>query len=659
MADEAVYASLGKLTEEMYMSLAKAQSSRMQDQLVSYHAFAEEKISTMMEQMGRCDAGEMLKEHNKKLHILRDDFRAMKHDINSKYKIYLRGCGNAGKSTLLNALLSLDESKGSRMSRLPKTFIIDTYIDELPVEQAEVRTIRADGGGEYQKMSRMDAIRREDKEEERFAQSKEKCRKEIEKACKNAYLEHEKADIEREIYTTHLLKTNIREIRWGIGKNSFFHNCILIDTPGLSQELRFTNVLEDVKSYEVDGIIWVISSESLFSDTVPKAYKEEMKEMQAIYDGRKIIAVINMYGTGKDYTYGSDVWKELEESAKEIFCDELKLFADLVCVNAKLAYDGNKSGNAGDIEKSNISELRKAINEMFVERSTEAYHYAKLEKIDRFLDNLYRDTKGIEQELQDKAEEYQDKHDEISRQKTACGNMVRESVDKALSTHLSGVKERIAQNSEAVQTLGQMPEWERDSFVQNKIACTDVLKRHFEKVLEECAPKVYSSFQKLQEKSIISGFQSESYKLQHFEKANEVQLLGKSNTLPPVSYPRSGWDVSVAILKEIIEGRSSVTKLFGAVLVGFKNMFKSPQDRLYESVSDSLGSWARKWNLSEQIEQYASVCRETVDQSMAQTCCAHQDLDRLLPEIGGFNKEKPQMQWEEAGLEKLIGGCLS
>ena len=45
MVDETIYTSLGKLTEEMYLSLAKTQSSQMQDQLVAYHSFAEEKIS--------------------------------------------------------------------------------------------------------------------------------------------------------------------------------------------------------------------------------------------------------------------------------------------------------------------------------------------------------------------------------------------------------------------------------------------------------------------------------------------------------------------------------------------------------------------------------------------------------------------------------------
>ena len=79
------------------------------------------------------------------------------------------------------------------------------------------------------------------------------------------------------MYKKHLIKTKIREIKWGIGRNDFFHNCVLIDTPGLSQELRFTNVIEDVKNYEVDGIIWVISSGTLAKKEGVDAYKEALK----------------------------------------------------------------------------------------------------------------------------------------------------------------------------------------------------------------------------------------------------------------------------------------------------------------------------------------------------------------------------------------------
>ncbi len=657
MVDETIYASLGKLTEEMYLSLAKTQSSQMQDQLVAYHSFAEKKIAEIIKEMGECCAGEMMNEYKKKLQILHDDFCYMKNDINNKYKIYLRGCGKAGKSTLLNALLSLDESIGSRMGRLPMTFIVDMYTEELSTQEAEVRTIEADGNGKYTKMDRAKAIQMEDEEERLFSLSKEKCRVEIEKKCKKVFLQQEREDIERDIYQKGLLKTSIREIKWGIGKNNFFRNCVLIDTPGLSQELRFTNVIEDVKNYEVDGIIWVISSESLAKQEVIDAYKEEMKEMQAIYEGRKIIAVINMYGSGEDYTYGSRMWNRIEKRAKKIYCDTYG-FDKLICVNAKLAYDGNIKGNEEDIQKSNISELRKIINEMFVERSTETYHYDKLNKIDSFLTNLYKETKQMEIELRKKQKDYEDKENKIKNQEIACENLVKEDREKILRKHFIEIRGKINRDSEIVQNLGQWSEAAVNTYLANEIVNTEELRKNLNEMLQNSSSKVYSRFQEQQIHSIISGFKTEQYALQYFEKSNTSLVLNtEEEKKPEPMYKINGWDITRNIITNIF-GKNIATRFISGILEGFRNAIKSPQDRLYESIKESLEKWAQQWNLSETITNYAKLCRKTLDKSMEQTCCCYDDIELLLLQLSKFNSEKPQMEWEKVGLEELLGGCL-
>ena len=319
MNEQEIYQRLGKLTEEMYSGISKAQSSIMIDNLVQYYTLEEERLGRLLEKMYSIQGGEMLQQQRKKLQILSDDFINMKSDIGSKYKVYLRGCGNAGKSTLLNALLSIDEQTGSKMGKLPTTFIIDIYTDELSQDEAVIRIIDKDGKSQNVKTDRSNASEIENREEEMFSKSKELCKSLIEKATENVYLEEEIADIEYKIYKEKLFRTTIREIKWGIGQNDFFHNCVLIDTPGLSQELRFTNVLDTIKDYEADGIIWVMRSDKYIKQSNEAEYKKELEELPQIYKDKKVIAVINMYGEGKDYVQGSQLWKRVKQCAEAIY----------------------------------------------------------------------------------------------------------------------------------------------------------------------------------------------------------------------------------------------------------------------------------------------------------------------------------------------------
>jgi hypothetical protein len=656
MTDDSIYSSLGKLTEEMYLSLAKSQSSQMQDQLLEYHSIAEKKISDMLVAMGKCKSGKMLLEYKKKLQILHDDFCYMRNDINSKYKIYLRGCGNAGKSTLLNALLSLNESEGSRMGRLPMTSIIDIYTDELSTKEAEVRTIGSDGNGKYIKMSREQAIRMQDEEERKSAESKEKCQKEIEKEIKrrNVHLEEYIKDITQDIYDKWLYKIGIREIRWGIGKNNFFHNCILIDTPGLSQESEFTNIKEGVESYEVDGIIWVISSEFIQKHEVIELYEDEMKKMEKIYKGRKIIAVINMYGEGDDYKYGSRLWKRYEKKARAIYSEE-RGFAHLVCVNAKLAYEGNLSGNEDDIDKSNIAELRKVINEMFVERTTEAYNRDKLKKIDDFLSNLYRDTAEIENELEKEVSNYKDKQNKIKNQVIACNNLVREDKDKVIRKHLVEIKANIEKNSEYVQTLGSRSEYEIDSFIQNDIVHADEIQRDISNVMKECGEKIYKRFCDQQRQSIISRMNTEEYKIRDFENKNTGIIITSKENVPSFQYKVSVWQVASKAITDIF-GNNDVTRFLGKIIEGIQNAIKSPQNRLYDSIKLDLLRWVEQFDLTQMVNEYEKLCTETLNKSMAQVCGEYEDILTLLNVLDEFNNDIPHMVWKEIHLEELIGG---
>ena len=651
MAENEVYRSLGKMTEEMYLGLAKVQSARMQDQLVEYHELAEDKIAELLNSMSKKSEGDILREQKRKLQILKDDFQQLKNDIGNKYKVYIRGCGKAGKSTLLNALLSIDENTGSRMGRLPMTFTIDTFSDELEVNKAEVRLIDESGRGQTLAMSRAQAIEMESQEEEAFKQSREKSDAIIKERVSNVYLEQEREDIERDIYKRHLIKTKIREIRWGIGRNDFFHNCLLIDTPGLSQELRFTNVIEDVKSYEVDGIIWVISSDTLAKEEVIEEYKKEIELLNNVYENKKVIAVINMYGEGEDYTYGSRIWKKVEKRARQIYCGQYG-FNDLICVNAKMAYDGNLNRNQMQIEGSNLSELRKKINELFIEKSSEGQHHAKLEKIDFFLKNLYREVEENQTELQKYISQYQDKNNKIINQKNACEQMFEQRKDTLISQHMIKVRNRIEKNLTRINNLDDEDVSSRKYFLQNNIIGVNELEKKVYDCMKQCEKTICQRFQEQQMQSIISSFKTQKYALEVFRKYGGSLTAESNRTMISIS-PPSGLGAEVYSVVTSIFGRNSFVA--GAVKA-FRNFLKSPQDRVYDDVSDAIYRWANSVTMWDLINTYEEQCYKTLNSSMEYTCGRYEDVEEISYLMELFWQNPPHMEWRKIGLMDIIEG---
>lgn len=648
MNEDELYESLGKMTEEVYLGLAKAQRSALLDQLIDFHVKEHKKITELIFKMEKCRSGEMLEKQQRMLQILCDDFSNLKNDIGSKCKIYIRGCGNAGKSTLLNALLSIDENTGSRMGRLPVTFTIDTFTDELDLNVAEVRTIDTKGKSKWSCVKRDVAISMEQDEEKRFSESKQACAQIIAEKVKNVYLEEVCKDIEMDVYKQNLMRTTIREIRWGIGKNDFFHNCVLIDTPGLSQELRFTNVIDDIKEYEVDGIVWVISSHTLSKAEVINAYQAEFKELEKVYAGKKVIAVINMYGTGEEYTYGSELWKRVKQRAEAIYCGKYG-FSEVICVNAKLAYDGNLEQNQRKIDESNISELRKKINEMFIERASETYHLSKQEKIETFLDNLYQEVRQDGKELERKIKQYDDKRNKIMNLESSCSGMLKNELSRIASQHMADVRSNIESNLSRINNLENESYSTRTFFLEKTVVNKEQLEKRFHKAIKSCEDTVYQRFKEQQVQSIVSDFKTMEYAMESFQK-----LAGNMNEIK--NKKQINIDVSKGAVIEIVEDIFGNKSIVTGVIRGIRDAFNPPKDRIYKSIKKSIDNWIYGISIDDEIEEYAKKCYETLEKSMEMTCGNYTDICNLFFSMQEFMEEKPHLQWEEVGLFDVLGG---
>lgn len=667
MSENYVYKRLGKLTEEMYLGIEKTYHTKKQDQLVEYHAFVSKKLNELGERYKKASIGEKLEKYRKEISVFNDDFLRLQEAIDSKYKVFLRGCGKAGKSTLLNALLSIDEKTGSRMGKVPMTFTIDTYSDDLPINKAEIRIMESDAKIETLKLSRNEALKMEDKEDEEFKKSKEECDRLIERQITSIHNGDAEDDIKRDIYRKHLIKTKIREIKWGIGQNNFFHNCVLVDTPGLEQDLRFSNVLDDIKNYEMDGIIWVISSGTLMKGEVQSSYEKEFKAFEEIYKDKKVVGVINMYGTGDEYKYGSRTWQRIKEGAERLYLKRFSYFDEIICVNAKMAYEGNLAGNQKMIEESNISELRKKINEMFIEKSGDDQNRAKLDKMESFIENYYRVVErqlngaGYKNGLNDKGlrgglEEYRAKDTSIKSQIESCKELLRNELKNVVSNHMKEVSSRIDQNLIEVRNLENKDIYYRKTFVCNTIVRESELNKKLDIVIDRCYDVIVDRFKSEKKKSIISLYKTEEYIIKEFSEIYNKDMIKKEKSDLSLDL-KTGGEKAFDFVSDII-GTGFVAEMAKGLFGLAEKIFgKSSEEKLKEKIECSLNNYIYNINLDNEISAYAKQCKELLDKSMQDVYGLYEDVSEIAEYMENFLKDKPKMEWRNVDLMEIIGGC--
>ncbi len=658
MAVQEPYTVMADWTEQIYLSLEKLKSTKMIDQLLSYYKGTANKLDELSAMLSQYQGGELLNKQKREFRIMCDDFHQMEDTLGSKYKIYLRGCGNAGKSTLINALLSLDKESESEMGATPVTFTIDTYTDTIPAGKADIRRILPDGRSEKVRMNRDEARETKKQEENAFKESKKKCDKMIYEKTKNIHLDAEKEDIAKDIYQNYLLRTTIREVFWGIPEKPFFHNFMLIDTPGLSQDLRFTNVIEDVKEYEIDGIIWVISSDPGLKAEVIESYQKEMEVFSRIYSGGNVIGVINMYGDGPDSCKGSRNWERIKKNIGKKLCGKYN-FDEVICVNAKLAYEGGLEGNREKLENSNIAELRAKLNQLFVEKISDDIHQQKKDKIESILDNLYHDVDTFREALDKKLNEYSQRSAKIEQLGQSCRQSLRNQLRDMFSRHMSTVSSNIASNLPRLQAMVDGQQQTDSAFLKDHIVEAGALESRTEQIVRQSQEDFFQKFQANRNLCIISNFRTEKYALKHFEK-NAGRFSVRQNharihmdirleNLNFFGLVHSAWD-------EFKSGYGGMlSRAFNAVGNLAAQVMKPKKVRIQEHIEKELSGWINRISLDEEINYYETQFKDALAASMNMACGKYDDIRKVVDFETDFLKRREKMEWQAVGLQELIG----
>ena len=278
---------------------------------------------------------------------LKENTKSIK-ELENPFLLFIMGCGNYGKSTLINAIL---QDKIIETSDIPNTWKLDLFIksnnEKIEITyNNESKIIKGIANG--------NKILKE--EENKFKISKKEISKKI-LSYKDKLSKDKLKEFKIEQEKLHLYKSDIEEIKYYLKDKKILNDFTIVDTPGLNQTL-LKNTAERMNKYyqRADGVIWLIDAQNIVSKETNKLLKE-INQIDNLHN-KKIIGVVNKI----DIIKSDEDLKRIKEKVNEIYKDK---FNDIVYISAYDALNGFINDDKDLIYKSNINSLYRSIEVNF------------------------------------------------------------------------------------------------------------------------------------------------------------------------------------------------------------------------------------------------------------------------------------------------------
>ena len=316
-------------------------------------------------------------------------------ELKNPFLLFVIGSGKYGKTTLINSFIKDNLLK---VDDIPNTWKLDTLIKakkekmDIIYKNNEVLNIDIEYG--------MNILK---EEEMKYKKSKELIRNNF-----NIYKNSNKRSIDelklhkQTLEDKYLYKSDIEEVKYYINKNGILENFIIVDTPGLNQNLK-SNTNERMINYynRADGVIWLLDAQNI----VAKSSEEliEVLRKEYIIDDKfdNIICVVN-----KIDVINKNSREKILLKINELYKNKFK---DIVLVSSKEALKGYINESNELIESSNIKSLLNSIDVNFKLQSEKIQIKAKYNvtkvannKINKLINNykreLYKNINKYEEE---------------------------------------------------------------------------------------------------------------------------------------------------------------------------------------------------------------------------------------------------------------------
>ena len=273
-------------------------------------------------------------------------------ELKEPFLLFVMGPGKYGKSTLINSLIKDNKLK---TKDIPNTWRLDIVTSSNYKKMDIVRGYETKSYNYNEGLSILEA------EEEKVKNSKKVIKDKFEKIKKNNDLSiYDLKECKKSLEEKYLYKYDIVEVKHYINKSGVLNDFIIVDTPGLNQNL-LKNTKERMVDYykRADGIIWVLDAKNIVSESSNDMIVELNENYILSDDYNNIICAVNKVDEIRNKD--NDLSK-VKEEVKNLYKN---YFIDIVFVSSKEAIDGYISNDKKLTDLSNIEELRNSIDSNF------------------------------------------------------------------------------------------------------------------------------------------------------------------------------------------------------------------------------------------------------------------------------------------------------
>lgn len=379
--------------------------------------------------------GKKFNELIKSLEVIEEQFSQLYDNFDDKLMIFIIGDGNVGKSTLINALIGYQVAE---TNFLPNTWKIDVYSPELEEDVALIKY--SDGKKELLKRSEVESIIKQ--EETKCKESKATLKNLLNSELKKLKTKEERKEMTQYLTEKNLYTSNITEVRWSVKSNWILDKCLLVDTPGLNQQLFGKTQIGNIHNYyhKADGVLWILDGQTISAVNAKTLFEELNDILQNVGGVRdNIVGVINRMDLVRN-NGGQEAVNRVMVDADKIFG---KKFHSMIGVSAQQAFEGISQKNNQLLESSGILALQNKIRDIFIAKSESIKNNAKVQGHNRLVGITIQQLNEFTKIIDEYKNIYLTKQDKVNKAQNTFKEQLNRDIEQFFENYLDGVKRRV------------------------------------------------------------------------------------------------------------------------------------------------------------------------------------------------------------------------
>ena len=558
------------------------------------------------------------------------DFNQLYENFDDKLMIFIIGNGNVGKSTLLNSLVGYEVAE---TNFLPNTWKIDVYYPEEENNKATIKFL----GGKQERLPIEKVKEIINNEEKKSKESKKKYNENLNKELRELKTKDEREEMKKYLSEKFLYKSDVAEVRWPVNKNWILEKCLLVDTPGLNQNLHDLQQLGNIHDYyhKADGVLWLLDGQTIAAANANSLFDElndVLKNVGGVRDN--IIGVINRMDLVRK-NGGQEAVNKVLSDARRIFGDK---FYNLVDISAQQAFDGVKNNNSVVIKESGILNLQNSIRDIFIAKSESIKNSAKIQGHNKLVDMTLNKLNEYSKEINKYDKIYTEKNEKLQSLKDDFKKNLEEDIDKFFKSYLDEVSKRVDIHINALSE-GKGPD-----FIKKTMYKLDEFIKSRDKFISNKQLEIENS----------SYTWEKLCKISEYKYIQDNELVKNQNVVVNVK-------LNLSTLNEIAYFKPSVEEDLFSILGNIfgKGMFWLRKGSIKNKINRAIREECNKMKddiakqLNDNIDITENSCREIINITFKNILFDFKDIDSVREEIE-ILKKKMSEQKESITLKEII-----